>query len=85
MRHATTVTMDSAGRIVVPKSVREAMGLRSGSVLELALQAGMLTLAVPSVMQEQTDEQGRVFFSGPEGAPLLSDADVRSVIESVRP
>jgi AbrB family looped-hinge helix DNA binding protein len=39
-----TVTIDSAGRIVVPKRLRDNLGLAPGSELELQEQNGSLTL-----------------------------------------
>lgn len=85
MSITTTVTIDGAGRLVVPKSVREAMGLHAGSVLELAFEAGIVNLSVPSMMTERVDEDGRIFFTGPPDAPKLTDDELRKVLESVRP
>ena len=85
MTITTKVTIDTAGRIVVPKAVRDAMGLRGGSILEMEFEAGMLSFTLPSVMREQVDERGRVYFVGPSDAQMLSDDDVRNVLESVRP
>jgi AbrB family looped-hinge helix DNA binding protein len=39
-----TLKIDKAGRIVVPKSVRERFGLRAGSELELSENEGQLLL-----------------------------------------
>lgn len=60
------------------------MGLRAGSALEMTFEAGLLTFAVPSVMQPCVDAQGRVFFTGPADATVLSDDAVRATLESVR-
>ena len=84
MTNTISVTIDGAGRIVVPKNVRDLMGLRAGSTLEMRFEAGLLTFCVPSVMSERVDEQGRVFYVAREGAPTLNDQELREVLDSVR-
>jgi AbrB family looped-hinge helix DNA binding protein len=51
-----TLTIDKAGRIVVPKPLRERLGLRAGMDLEVIESAGYLTLKPvadrPSMVRE---------------------------------
>jgi len=71
------VSIDGAGRIVLPKKVREQLGLRAGSQLELATRGGALELrpvdAVPALVQES----GLWIHQGTAQAPL-KDAVRRS-------
>ena len=38
------VKLDKLGRLVVPKSIRSALGIEPGGVLELAQEGGQVTL-----------------------------------------
>jgi AbrB family looped-hinge helix DNA binding protein len=40
-----TITLGKAGRLVVPKSIRDSLGLREGSRLKLVIQGGTLQAA----------------------------------------
>ena len=67
-----TVRMDSAGRIVVPKPVRDHLGLSAGSELELVEEAGKLTLRPIESEGGLVRKEGRWVFTGklPEGFDL---------------
>lgn len=59
------VRIDSAGRIIVPKKVRERLGLRKDSELQLEEGAEMITLK--PVRQESalvSDRRGHLVFTG---------------------
>jgi len=79
-----TVTIDGAGRIVVPKPVRDAMGLRAGSVLELTLADGILNVAAPSLMRLERDDNGVLVFTAADEAATLTDEDVQATLDAVR-
>ena len=79
------VTIDDVGRVVVPKSVRDAMGLKGGSALEMNFEAGLLVFSVPTVAYISQDDSGRQVIDAPAGTPPLTDDDIRNVLESVRP
>lgn len=56
------VRIDSAGRIVVPKKIRDRLGLQPGCELELEESADEITLKpVPGVV---FDENGELEFTG---------------------
>jgi AbrB family looped-hinge helix DNA binding protein len=44
MFYGTTVTIDAAGRLVVPKSIREAAGLRPGMPLAISFRDGRIEI-----------------------------------------
>jgi AbrB family looped-hinge helix DNA binding protein len=77
-------TIDRLGRVVVPKPLRDRLGLRGGEALEVEERDGVLELrpAATEVRVVETAE-GPVLESIADLAPL-TDADVRDVLEQVR-
>ena len=77
-------TIDAAGRIVVPKALRDAMGLGPGQELELELHDGRLEVAVaPSAMRLKG--RGRRVVAVPEDElPPLTAEQVRATLEQTR-
>ncbi len=77
-------TIDSAGRIVIPKAARDAMGLTAGREIDIVFTDGRLEieLAPVEVQLEVTDGLPRLV---PEGTlPPLTDDEVRASIEAAR-
>ncbi len=68
-------TIDSAGRIVIPKSLRDASGLLAGEV-EVNL-VGASVVIEPVSIGELTHEDGLLLLPA-TGAPLTTD-DVREI------
>jgi AbrB family looped-hinge helix DNA binding protein len=75
-------TIDVAGRIVVPKSLREELGFTPGSELEVEAVDGRLEIAFPSRVRVQETADGPLFVA--DGAEQLTDDDVRQLIERGR-
>jgi AbrB family looped-hinge helix DNA binding protein len=77
-------TIDRLGRVVVPKPLRDRLGLRGGETLELEERDGVIELrpAAADVRVSETAE-GPVVEPLDDVAPL-TDADVRDVLEQVR-
>jgi AbrB family looped-hinge helix DNA binding protein len=76
------VTIDSAGRIVVPKPLREELGLSPETTMEIEVVDGHLEIS--------TTFQPAVVAEGPNGpvvAPTgtaISERDVRRLLEAAR-
>ena len=78
------VTIDAAGRLVIPKPLRERIGLTPGAVLELTEVGDHLEVrpAGRQVRIEVVD--GRPVARAPEDAPPLTAGEVRGLIERDR-
>ena len=68
-------TIDAAGRLVVPKRLREELGFAAGTELELTAVDGHLEVAIPS--RVRVDE-------GPHGLRFAAATDERLSAEQVR-
>jgi AbrB family looped-hinge helix DNA binding protein len=78
------VSVDRAGRIVVPKALRDALQLKPGTRLEIRQEDGRLVLASPAVpMRLVRKGKGLVVQPG-KPLPTLRAAQVRAVLESGR-
>lgn len=78
-------TIDGAGRVVVPKSLRSAMGLTAGQEIDIVFSDGRLEIAIPPTpMQVQLSEAGLPVLVPEAALPALDATDVRAVVESVR-
>jgi AbrB family looped-hinge helix DNA binding protein len=77
-------TIDSAGRVVIPKSLREAIGLGDGGEVEIQLVDGAVVLAPPMVRKRIEDRDGRATIVAEQELPPLSDAIVRDVLNMIR-
>ena len=77
-------TIDPAGRVVIPKAMREAVGLGDGGEVEIQLTDGALLLSPPSVRKRIEERDGRATIVAEEELPPLSDRVVRDVLDTVR-
>lgn len=77
-------TIDGAGRIVVPKALRDALGLTAGQSLEVQVREGRLEIDVtPVAMRLEKTGQGVVAVPA-ERLPPLSAGLVREALERSR-
>ena len=76
------VTIDRAGRLVVPKALRDELGFAAGTELELAAVNGALEVRVPSRVRVEDGPHGPHFVA--DGADQITDARVRELIEKSR-
>jgi AbrB family looped-hinge helix DNA binding protein len=77
-------TIDRAGRIVVPKPLREALSLHGGETLELSVRDGRLEaepVATPMRLERRSD--GVVAVPDHELPPLTAE-QVRATLEQTR-
>ena len=75
-------TIDSAGRLVVPKRLRDELGFAAGTELELAAVNGALEVRVPSRVRIEDGPHGPRFVA--DDAAQLTDEQVRELVEMSR-
>lgn len=77
-------TLDDAGRLVVPKALRQALGLKAGQALEIRAGDGKLEIeAAATPMQLQKRGKGVVAVPQEDLPPLSAD-QVRETLDRVR-
>lgn len=75
-------TIDGAGRVVVPKAIRTALGLSAGTTLRISEQDGCIVMEpVPAPMRLVRRGKGLVATAD---LPPLTAEEVRAVLESGR-
>jgi AbrB family looped-hinge helix DNA binding protein len=75
-------TIDPAGRLVIPKPLRDELGFASGTELELEAVDGRLEVSVPSRVRVEDGASGLRFVAD-AAAPLGADR-VRELIDRGR-
>lgn len=84
MATTTKTTIDAAGRIVVPKAVRQMLGLSAGQELEIRVGDGRIEIEVAATpMNLHLRGKGVVAVPERKLPPLTAD-QVRETLERVR-
>ena len=82
--YGMTTTIDAAGRIVVPKSLRDALGMKPGQALELRAIDGRLEIEIaPTPLRLKKRGKGVVAVPDHPIPPLTAEL-VRETLERVR-
>jgi AbrB family looped-hinge helix DNA binding protein len=82
--YAMRTTIDAAGRIVVPKALRQALDLKPGQALEIRAGDGRLEIEIaPTPMTLR--KRGKSVVAVPETElPTLTAKEVRETLERIR-
>ncbi|QSB12980.1 AbrB/MazE/SpoVT family DNA-binding domain-containing protein [Natronosporangium hydrolyticum] len=76
--------IDAAGRVVIPKALRDALGLAPGQPLDIVFRDGRLEIVPePTPMRLVDEGEGVVAVADVEMPPLTVDL-VRETLEQVR-
>lgn len=75
-------TIDTAGRLVVPKPLREQLGFSPGTELEMRAVDGHLEVSIPSRVRVEEGPNGVRFVA--ETEERLDAAQVRELMERGR-
>lgn len=77
-------TIDGAGRLVVPKALRDELGLAAGQALELRAVDGRLEAEVPATPMRLEDRDGDLVAVTDGEMPQLTPELVRETLEQTR-
>ena len=79
------VTIDKAGRLVVPKEIRDRMGLRAGDELEIEEFNGKIEISKPVKERKLIEtENGLLTLEPDPDEPPITQEQVREQLERVR-
>jgi len=74
-------TVDSGGRLLLPKALREALGIRPGSVVDVSFYGGGLQVIPGGRTARLVEEDGTLVA---ESEAEVTDADVFAIIDATR-
>lgn len=77
-------TIDSGGRVVIPKPIRDRLGLEPGSVVEIAELEGHVEIAPADAPVQLVEVDGVLVARSTEQLPPLTDDIVRETRERTR-
>lgn len=77
-------TIDAAGRIVVPKAIREELALYGGQEVEVTAIDGRIEIEVPLTPMHMEERDGILVAVPDRPLPPLTDEIVRATLEKVR-
>jgi len=76
-------TIDSAGRVVIPKKIREAAGLAPGTALEVRVRDGVVEIE-QAPMKVKLVREGRFLVAVPlEDVPVLTSEEVEATRQAI--
>jgi AbrB family looped-hinge helix DNA binding protein len=78
------VAIDGVGRIVIPKPMRDVLGIDGPTELELTERNGALELTVPYIKAHLEERDGFTVIVPDEPVPTLTTEMVREEIERSR-
>jgi AbrB family looped-hinge helix DNA binding protein len=77
-------TIDGAGRIVVPKALRDAVGLTAGQAIEVSARDGKLEIEVAPTPMHLESRSGHLVAVPELELPELTAEMVRATLDQVR-
>ena len=87
-RHGIVMVMDTtivaAGRVVIPKILREALGLSVGTRIRIEQRDEVLVLSHAEDAGRWEPSESRLVLTAPAGTPPLTAEAVRDLVERVR-
>ena len=77
------VPIDKAGRVILPKDVREELAINPGDLLKISVQGDQVTLR-PNRAKAGFEKRGRALVFSTGGTELLQNETVEAVRDSAR-
>jgi len=85
MKSAARVSIDASGRLVIPKSIRDAAGVRPGVPLDVRLHDGRIEIEPAShEIEVGTGSDGLPIAVAKEPLPRLEERQVRQTLDAIR-
>jgi len=82
--HGMKIAIDTAGRMVIPKSFREELGITGAGEVELTAADGRIEISVPDVVARVEQRDGLPVIATDEPMGTLTVEAARSAIDRVR-
>jgi len=77
-------TIDHAGRVVIPKAVRESAGLKPGAPLEIAYRDGKVEIEPVRKPAKLVRRSGLLVAAPPPGTPKVTGEQVLETMRDLR-
>jgi AbrB family looped-hinge helix DNA binding protein len=77
-------TIDAAGRVVIPKALRDRAGLQAGMEIEVNLRDGLIEIAPPPPQGRLVREGGFLVWEPAEGTPTVGTEEINEAIRQLR-
>lgn len=77
-------TIDAAGRVVIPKALRDQLGLVGGETLDIVVRDRRIEIEVPATPVRLVRERGQWGAIPERQLPALTTELVRETIEQLR-
>jgi len=77
-------TIDGAGRVVIPKPLRDELGLRGGEAIEVTVRDGRVEIEPAPTPMKLVRRKGALVAEPEASLPPLTAAEVREALERAR-
>jgi AbrB family looped-hinge helix DNA binding protein len=77
-------TIDAGGRVVIPKSVREAAGLKPGGAVTVEFRDGKIQVEPLTKPVKVVRKGSALVLRAPKGTPPLTVEQVNEILDRVR-
>ncbi len=77
-------TIDAAGRVVVPKPIREELVLRAGQEVEVSIRDGRIEIEPVTTPLRLVEREGVLVAEADAPLPPLTAEEVRDALERAR-
>jgi AbrB family looped-hinge helix DNA binding protein len=76
--------IDAGGRVMLPKHIRDAIGLSPGTAVDVVVRDGAVLLVPATVPMRLVEREGGLVAEPETPLPTLTAEDVRSALEASR-
>lgn len=77
-------TIDKAGRLVIPKAIRDELGLTPGLAVEIEARDGVIEIEPAAVEFRLVRREGWTAIEPDRELPTMTDEELRALIERQR-